>query len=405
MISPRTLAHKIWQRFPPAWRREILFRLSSAFAPRPDRNPIIPPGAPVIVVGPLAAATGLGEWARLALQAFQTAGLDARGIDLSKALMQGADFPQTAWREGRDAYGPGTLVLHINAPYVPLALWLLGRRLVRGKKIIACWAWELPDIPADWRWGLPFAHEIWGLSRFTADAIARHTALPVKVTPLPVVKGEASPPEARPWVKPKGVFAALTMFNMASGFTRKNPLGAVEAFKKAFGDDPGCMLLIKTVNGQHYPEGLEELRRAIGDAANIRLMDKTFTAAETSSLIEECDAVLSLHRAEGFGLVPAEAMRRGKPVVATGWSGNMDFMNAENSCPVGYRLAPAHDPQRTYDHAAQNWAEPDTDEAAACLRRLRTDPAFAAKLGVRAAEDAEKLWNLETYAGYLTGKS
>jgi glycosyltransferase involved in cell wall biosynthesis len=101
-------------------------------------------------------------------------------------------------------------------------------------------------------------------------------------------------------------------------------------------------------------------------------------------LTASADIVLSLHRSEGFGLVPAEAMLLGKPVIATGWSGNMDFMDTTCAVPIGYRLVPAHDPRGVYDVPGAEWAEADPDEAVAQLRRLADDPALRAAIGVRA---------------------
>jgi glycosyltransferase involved in cell wall biosynthesis len=113
--------------------------------------------------------------------------------------------------------------------------------------------------------------------------------------------------------------------------------------------------------------------------------------ADMSGLMAAVDIVLSLHRSEGFGLVPAEAMQLGKPVVATGWSGNMDFMNAGNSAPVAYTMVPVQDP---YDGAfvadGQLWAEADVDDAANWLRRLAADPELRRRMGDAARADIAK---------------
>ncbi len=401
-MTVRRQLHRLWQQLPQPWRRAALFQVTQALAPRPTRPASTGYPEPLIVAGFLTAATGLGEWARLALRAFETTGSEVYGIDLSQQMMQGADLPRGDWRDGRTVVGNGTLFLHVNAPYVPLALKILGKQLVKNKKIVGCWAWELPEVPPDWHTGFDFVHEIWALSDFTAEAFRRHTTLPVATTPLPVIPATVPPIKSWAWHKPVDSFVVLAMFNLASGFTRKNPLGAIQAFQQAFGTDPSCRLLLKIANPQAYPDGMREIERLAAEAGNIELITATLPPEQTAALIAASDVVLSLHRAEGFGLVPAEAMLQGKPVVATGWSGNLTFMRPENACLVDFTLAPALDPQATYHHPGQNWAEPNLATAAQALQRLRQDRAFGQRLGAQAQQDVMQQLSLAAYAAHLT---
>ena len=153
---------------------------------------------------------------------------------------------------------------------------------------------------------------------------------------------------------------------MASGFTRKNPLAAIEAFKLAFGNDPACRLVIKAANMNLYAEGHRALIAAASSAPNIQLSDN----GDLAELYASCDAVISTHRSEGFGLVIAEAMLRGLPVLATDWSGSIDFLTPENGFPISYSLVPAVDPQGTYDQPSLMWAGVNTRDAASKLRAL-----------------------------------
>src|SRR5690606_18084136 len=109
--------------------------------------------------------------------------------------------------------------------------------------------------------------------------------------------------------------------------------------------------------------------------------------ADMMGLTAASDIVISLHRSEGFGLVPAQAMALGKPVIATGWSGNMEFMTPHNSAPVSYSLIPVDDPEGTFDGAGQMWADADIEEAADWLRRLAGDATLRRNMGEKAASD------------------
>jgi glycosyltransferase involved in cell wall biosynthesis len=382
----RWLHQQLWQRLPRRWRRRVLRHLTGVLAPRPDRHR--PSGqGPILIAGALGTASGLGQAARLSLDALGAAGRDVRSLDLSAALMQDgplADRSPPAPR-GSDE-GPGTIILHVSGFVMALAMMRLGRRCIRGKVIIGYWAWELPDLPPDWVAGLRFVHEIWVPSRFTAAAVARHTRLPVRVVPHPV---PAAPRRAP--AREAGPLTVLVAFDMRSGFTRKNPLAAIAAFRAAFGTDSGVRLIVKISQATAYPPGWRALRAATEGHATIELDDRLLDAAAMADLIDAADIVLSLHRAEGFGLVLAEAMRRGKAVVATGWSGNTDFLTPENSCPVAWRLVPARDPQGSYEYPEQRWAEPDVADAARHLRALR-DPALRRRLGAQAERDAETLF-------------
>jgi glycosyltransferase involved in cell wall biosynthesis len=396
----RTL-HRLWRLLPRERRQALFYALTSGLAPRPSPLSTALPrliDGPVTVAGLLSTTTGLGEGARLCLDAFQRLGFDTRAADLSAAFDQ-ADMPgNPAMTAPPPAPGEGgSLIVHINSPYLPFAFWHLGADAVRGRRVIAYWAWELPQVPLSWRRGLPFVHEIWVPSRFTARAIMAQTDLPVRVVHHPL-----SPPRPAPLGRvdfglPESAFVAVAFFHMGSSFTRKNPLAAVTAFRRAFGDDPDRILVLKAVDPDLAPWARDRLENAIVGASNIRVLDRRLTGGEVTALLALSDTVVSLHRAEGFGLVPAQAMQLGKPVVATGWSGNLDFMDADNSLLVGSQMIPAEDPQGTYGMPGQSWADPDVDEAAAYLRRLAADPGFARALGERAREDAARSFGLDAY--------
>ncbi len=391
----RVFHRNLWQRLPRALRRDGLFRATALLAPRP--TPRVRPATPFIVAGALRTTSGLGESARLCHDALKLSGLPVFGIDLTAGLMQPLDNPHFAFAEGGRLVGSGTLIVHVNAPLMPLALWRLGRGIVDNKYIIGNWAWELPDVPPDWRLGMPFVHEIWGPSAFTAEAVRQIAGdTPVRIVPYPVaLRGPAVGPRVPRTDRP---FTVLFIFNMASSFARKNPLAVIAAFCKAFGNDVSARLIVKTSNGEVLPAGISSIRESIGTARNIVLIDRTMAAGQIEALYRESDVVISLHRSEGFGLTLAEAMLRGLPVVATDWSGNVDFVNAENGIPIPFRLIAAEDPQGIYHHPSTMWADADVEAAAQALRRLRGEPGLAQTLGKAGALYAARAWTAEGYA-------
>jgi glycosyltransferase involved in cell wall biosynthesis len=388
------IAHThLWQNVPRGLRRRVLFHLTANLAPRP--TPDAAATSPIIVAGLLRTASGLGEGARLCHDALSQCGHVVYGIDLSECFRQPGPVVPFKHRDGRSVEGQGTLILHINGPYMPLALMRLGRRFLKGKKIIGYWAWELPSVPAEWRLGVPFVHEIWVPSRFTARAIEGIAGeIPVRVIPHPVAARGV--PVARP-CRRGGRFTGLLAFNMASSFTRKNPLAAINAFKEAFDRDPTCQLIVRVVNPNSYPEGYKVLMEAVASLGNVRISEADTDRASIDDLYASADFVISLHRSEGFGLVIAEAMLHELPVVATNWSGNVDFLTSANGFPVRYSLAPSFDPQGTYDDRSCMWAEADVHDAASKLSSMREDPISARAIGIRAAEDASNVFGLKRY--------
>jgi len=348
---------------PAAARRAGLRAGAGCIAPRCDPDP---PAAShgVIIGGEVFKATGLGEAARIFAAACGALGL-ARGM-YPMAVGGRADagaLPRAA-----------ALLLTVNAPSLPLMLARAPADLLRGRRVVAPMAWELPVAPRAWRVAERYAHEIWACSDFAARALERVMPGRVRVVPYPLaLAGDVSPAMTRAafGLAPDAVVVTV-MLGLGSSFTRKNPLGAIAAFKAAF------------------PAEAARIEAAVAGAANIRIFAGAWPAEKVAGLLGLTDVVLSLHRSEGFGLVPAQAMLRGIPVVATGWSGNMQYMDAESAALVGFRLVPVADPSRVYGSIpGAVWAEPDVDHAAAQLRLLGDDASLRAALGAKGQAKAK----------------
>jgi glycosyltransferase involved in cell wall biosynthesis len=373
--------HRAWRALPAGARRAALSRVSAWAAPRPDWPPPAA-RAGIVVAGEIGRASGLGEGARLMLAALGQMGMPAWPLEsdlLGEAAATAGPFPDGA-----------PIVLHVNAPVLPAALLRLPRGLLGGRQVIGYWAWELNTVPATWHPAARFVHQIWVPSRFTAAALEPLAPGRVHVVPHPVA---AHPPVPSPLTRqdfglPDRALVTLVCFSLASSFARKNPLAAIAAHRQAFGDDPARILVLKVVHSGHAPDDLALLQAAIGGSPNIRLETRLLPAADNHALTQCADIVLSLHRSEGFGLVPAEAMLLGRPVVATDYSGTTDFLDATCGMPVGYRLVPAADPRGVFESPGAVWAEADVGQAAAALSALASDPGLRARLGAAAQSAA-----------------
>ena len=392
LIAPLTLPHRLWRLLPAGGRRRLFAETTALLAPRPDRA--MPPSGTdlprdIIVAGELSRSSGLGEGARLMLKALEHLGIGAWPLDITGPMWPGAasDLPPPS-----GAMAPATppasagLLLTVNPPMLPWVLLHQRRHLLRRRRVIGYWSWELESVPATWRVGPRFVHEAWVPSHFTARAIEPLLPGRVRVVPHPLAIAPPAPSarNREAFGLPAEVVIVLVSFSISSSYVRKNPLAAVAAFRAAFGNRPDRFLLMKVGNPSSAPEDFRELASAVSNLANARLFTETLSTADNHALIAAADIVLSLHRSEGFGLVPAEAMLLGKPVVATGWSGNLDFMDEESAALVGHRLVPASDPRGVFEAPGAVWAEPDIGEAARHLARLADDPAARAGLGARA---------------------
>jgi glycosyltransferase involved in cell wall biosynthesis len=390
--------HRLWRGLPPGLRRSAFTRGAAWLAPRPDRTP--PPArGGVAVGGAFSRASGLGEGARLMRAALDTLGIPAWQFEAEVPLPGETATPVTPPPPGVP------LVLHVNAPMLPASLLRLPRGMLAGRVVIGYWAWELPTVPPIWRAGTAFVHEIWVPSHFTAAALEGLAPGRVRVVPHPVA---ACPPVPRALTRadfalPADAFVVLTSFSLASSFVRKNPLATVAAFRTAFGARTDRLLVVKVSHTEHYPDDMARLRAAVGDAPNIRLETRLLPAADNFALTACVDCVVSLHRSEGFGLVVAEAMSLGRPVVATDWSGTRDFLDADCGVPVPYRLVPARDPRGVFEAPGAEWAEADVGAAAQALRDLAASPARCAALGAAARDAVQARLGTAKLAAALVG--
>jgi glycosyltransferase involved in cell wall biosynthesis len=319
---------------------------------------------PIKVVGYFQGTHGIAASARLAARAFEVLGVPVERLDVTDAKLDwdgrlAAPVSAAAW------------IFHLNPPELLAALACLGPRRLVGPRY-GYWAWELPRAPARWRRDASLVDEVWAPSRYTADAL-KGARSPVRVVPHPLFVEDYAGVVPAPR---RASFQGVSIFDFNSSLARKNPQGAIAAWAQAFGDDPDCELTLKTQNGLLFPNALASLRKLA--PANVRIVDEVWPYEQVKALIAGADVLVSLHRAEGFGLTPAEAMALGTPVLATAFSGVMDFMDEESALLVPFQSVPVVDPQHIY--AGQAWAEPNLSVAAAALTRLREEPGLGERL-------------------------
>ncbi len=346
---------------------------------------------------------GLAECARMYARALLGARYPAALVDVDIKLPHGWNDRSLDAYIGLDAPHNVHLVF-INPDFLDAALEQIGKARLQGGHIIACWFWELENIPASWLPALEQVDEILVASRFVGEAFARVTDKPILCVPLPLSEVGDSGLERKDFGIPANAFVFLTSFDFNSYLHRKNPFAAVKAFQQAF--PPGrrnVQLLIKTSNGYRRPELLQSLLDAVDGDPRIVVRDQVLDRADVQALQRCADVYVSLHHAEGFGLGLAECMAQGKPVIGTGWSGNMEFMDQDNSALVGYTLVPVQDGEYAH-HEGQRWAAADIADAARWMQRLADEPGLAQAMGERARESINKTLSPERAAALLIAR-
>ena len=336
----------------------------------------------VNVIGHFRGVSGMAEAARSLVIAAEVAGVRVALVSASPTDTRGSDLRFV------DAIGDDTphpiSVMCVNANETAQLMDRLGPSVTAGRYNIGFWFWELARLPAAWHAAIDRVDEIWVASGFVEEAMADSTSKPVRTVRLAV---EASPSRAYRRAEfglADDAFTFLFSFNFNSYVARKNPVGAIKAFKRAFPDrDQPVALVLKALSSDKAGDRMRPLREAIHGDDRIHLLDRTMSRDEIFGLESVVDSYLSLHRSEGFGLGLAESMFLGKPVIGTAYSGNMEFMDETNSLLVDYHLTPVGEGEYPFPDG-QQWAEPSEEHAAELMRRLVGDRAFGIDLGARA---------------------
>lgn len=324
------------------------------------------------IIGFVHAEMGIGESSRLAAKAIDTAAIPFGLLNFPLAVA--SRMSDYSWSHKLlDKARYNTNIFHMNADFMRPAREHFGNELFNGRYNIGYWHWELPEFPDEHVEGFSHVNEVWVSSKFVAESVSKRASVPVITIPHCIQVQVAPNINRSSFGLPENRFLFLMMYDVQSSTLRKNPRAVIEAFKLAFDkNDQRVGLVLKVNNPDFRPNELAELKKLIAERSNVHLMDKVLTRYEVNALLQCTDSYVSLHRAEGFGLGLAEAMYLGKPVIATNWSGNTEFMNASNSCPVSYQLVNIGQDWGPYK-SHQIWAEPNIRHASEYMQRLVTD--------------------------------
>lgn len=336
------------------------------------------------VIGYLNAESGVGESARSTIRAATAAGISISAVNFTDGchsrMFEGSGV--SCDESSRHFVN----VAHVNADQTPALIRKMGPNFFSDRYNIGYWVWETTEFPSKFLKSFECYDEIWTASEFCRDALARKSPKAVIKMPHSVDINLGPSINRSELGLPEDAFMFLTMADFLSVPERKNPLGAIDSFIKAFGSEPDDVHLVVKISNSHCNRDIKKtIVERVQDNSSITIIDGYMDRSSLNSLIASADCYVSLHRSEGFGLPIAEAMSIGKPVIATGWSGNMEFMNDDNSFPVKYELTEIPLKNGPYKDAGC-WAEPDSDHASEMMLKVSQNPGAAKKIGFLAKQ-------------------
>lgn len=354
----------------------------ASFAPPPAPRAATPTyrQAGINLVGLVNAELGVGEVARRVAQA-----LAAAHLPHTITAFAGTQSRQGSTFRSEPARYDTNLVC-INAESFPAFTQEVGPSFAAGRHTIGLWFWETSHFPSMFDTCFGSVDELWAASDYVVEVLraAAPPELPVRRMPLPILEPDCAPdfdpvsvgvPASRPYF--------LCSFDYLSVPERKNPLGAIEAFRRAFAPDEGPVLVVKSINGHARRDAMATIAQAADHRADIVLVDRSLDAPQNNALLARSACYVSLHRSEGYGLNLADALALGVPLVATGATGNLAFCSPDDCRLV--RSTPTLVGPGNFPYEADAWwHEPDLDHAAALLRAVADDPAGARAMAARA---------------------
>lgn len=289
------------------------------------------------------------------------------------------------------------LILNINADQIPTIKAHIPEEIWNNSYKIGVWYWELMEFPDEWLSSFDMVDEVWAPTRFIENALISKATCPVTYMPPGISLSIPEEYDRKQFHLPEDAFLFLNMYDTLSVSSRKNPEAAINAFKLAFASDDLSVGLVVKINNAKMASEKTLLENIKGNYQNIYFITETLSRENVNRLLLCCDVAISLHRSEGLGLLCAEAMYLGKPVIATNWSGNTDFMDETNACMVSYELKFIGNSIGPYA-ASQKWADANIYDAKAYMIRLYSDIEYYDRIA-KAAQDSIRRNNSSQVCG------
>lgn len=331
------------------------------------------PDFKVSVIGYLKAETGVGNAARMLAESLREAEVETQGYNVT--FNTKARQAQTSIDDLLSSTIDAPIqILNINADQLGLVRRRLKRKTKSAQYLINMPFWELSKFPQQWIANYQGIDEVWAASRFIQTTFQSALRIPVLWMPIAVTLTNFKSRDRSYFGLPSNTFLFHFNFDFSSFATRKNPIAAIKAYRLAFRKSSGVATALVIKTRGYDPEGknLAKLQAQTADESDIIVLNQEMTYPDTFALMNCCDCYISLHRSEGFGFTPAEAMLLNKPVIATDYSGTKDFINQDTGFPVDYRLVPVQ--QDDYPcWGNQVWAEPDISHAAWLMTKMVGD--------------------------------
>lgn len=336
------------------------------------------------LVGYLQHQLSLGDSGRRMAEILEISALETSRISFGASASPMLDPPFPA----DESIDHSTTIAVIAPDQLPVLAEQRPDIIAASDRLIAYCFWELSELSEPSRLGTEFADEIWVSTTFNRDIFERSVNVPVRLVPLPIAAPSPSdrdrvsfPPLAD--AGDRCVFGIT--FDHFSVAERKNPFGAIDAFRTAFPPGGGPLLVVKTFNADKVPDAHERLVAHAAGHPDIVVWDECLSTADQHAFIAALDVLVSLHRGEGLGVHLAEAMWLGVPVIATGYSGNTDFMDDSCARLVDYSFIPVSSGGGIYQDGAV-WADANVDHAAAIMTELANDAELRRQLGQAAVQ-------------------
>jgi len=333
------------------------------------------------LVGYVQGETGLGQSCRLVAKSLESANVNFGILNYNQISAIRYNDKSLNYKI-TDSIKYNINLIHIAPHEISLAYFSLGRNLWDSRYNIVFWLWELEIFPQEWEATLVLANEVWTPSEFASESIRKITDKPVCTIPYALGELTNGIYGREHFGLPNDKFLFLVMYDSSSVMERKNPIGAIKAFKQAFSAIDSTVGLVIKINN-HQISDILKIKTELRDYSNIYILPQIMDKQEVHDLIACVDVYVSLHRAEGFGLVPAEAMLLGTPVIATAWSSVTEFMNDDVACMVNYTFINIEKDCGPFKRG-NRWADPDISQAAQYMQKLYGDENFCKSLAEKA---------------------